>query len=127
MTHLLDVNTLIALIWPSHIHHLKAKAWCSGKTLAICPISELGFIRISTHATGQFNSSMADARQALQDFISQEKPEFIPCDASGLDGAAAPNSGKTTDWYLANLAARHNAKLATLDGGITHQAAEVIA
>jgi uncharacterized protein len=126
VTHLLDVNALIALIWPSHVHHSKAKAWRVGKTLALCPISELGFIRISTNPTGQFNSSMADARQALQDFISQEKPEFIPCDARALEGAAAPNSARSTDWYLANLAAKHNAKLATFDASLSHQAADGI-
>jgi toxin-antitoxin system PIN domain toxin len=126
MTHLLDVNTLIALIWPSHVHHSKAKAWRIGKSLALCPISELGFIRISTNPTGQFNSSMPDARQALQDFIREEKPQFIPCDAHGLDGTAAPSSAKSTDWYLANLAAKYNARLATLDASLSHQAAEVI-
>ena len=126
MTHLLDVNTLIALIWPSHVHHSKAKIWQVGKTLALCPIAELGFIRISTHPVGQFNSSMSDARQALQDFITQEKPKFIACDARALDGAASPSSGKTTDWYLANLAAAHNMKLATLDAGLKHRSAELI-
>jgi uncharacterized protein len=126
MTHLLDVNALIALIWPSHVHHSKATAWRAGKTLALCPISELGFIRISTNPTGQFNSSMANARQALQDFISQEKPEFIPCDTRALDGVASPSSAKSTDWYLANLAAQHDAKLATLDTSLSHQAADAI-
>ena len=126
MTHLLDVNTLIALIWPSHVHHSKAKTWRAGKTLALCPIAEMGFIRISTNSTGQFNSSMRDARQALHDFISNETSEFIPCDARALDGAPSPSSGKTTDWYLANLADAHSMKLATLDVGLKHPAADLV-
>ena len=48
-------------------------------------------------------------------------------DASALDGAAAPSGGKSTDWYLANLAAKHGMKWATLDAGAKHQVAELIA
>jgi len=127
VSHLLDVNVLLALLWPSHAHHSKVTAWSSGKTLTLCPISELGFIRISTVKTGQFNLSMADARKLLQDFISQQKPAFIPCDVRALDGNPAPGSGTTTDWYLANLADKHGLKLATFDAGLKHAAAELVA
>jgi len=34
--------------------------------------------------------------------------------------------GKTTDFYLANLAARHNMKFATLDERVKHRAAFVL-
>ena len=27
MTALLDVNVLIALVWPNHVHHEAARAW----------------------------------------------------------------------------------------------------
>lgn len=101
MKCLLDVSTLIALIWPSHVHHKQASAWREGKEIVLCPITELGFIRISTSAA--FNASMAV-----------------------LDGRIAPNSGKTTDWYLANLAAAHGMKWATLDQDAKHPAAELV-
>jgi len=126
VTHLLDVNALIALLWPSHVHHSRLKAWSAGKSLALCPISELGFIRISTAPTGQFNLAMQDARNLLQNFISQEQPAFIACDIRALDGIPAPSSAKSTDWYLANLADKHDIKLATLDSALSHKAAEVI-
>jgi predicted nucleic acid-binding protein len=29
MVHLLDVNLLIALAWPNHVHHTSARAWFS--------------------------------------------------------------------------------------------------
>ena len=93
MKHLLDVSTLIALIWPSHIFSKKAGDWAKGKTLVLCPITELGFIRVSTSPI--FKASMADARKALADFIADEKPEFIPADIRALDGVPAPSSGKT--------------------------------
>jgi uncharacterized protein len=124
MKHLLDVSVLIALIWPQHSDHAKAKAWYSGKDVVLCPITELGFVRVSTSPA--FAASMADARRALADFIRDDKPGWIPCDIRALDGHAAPASGKTTDWYLANLASHHGMKWATLDTGARHPAADLV-
>lgn len=124
MKYLLDVSTLIALIWPSHVHHKQASAWRKGKQLVLCPITELGFIRVSTSPT--FNASMADARKALGDFLADEKPDWIPADIRGLDGDIAPGSAKTTDWYLANLATSHGMRWATFDRSAKHPAAELI-
>ena len=86
--------------------------------------TELGFVRVSTSPA--FNATMADARRALADFIRDDKPDFIPADARALDGEIPPTSGKTTDFYLANLAAKHGLKLATFDGSINHPAADLI-
>jgi predicted nucleic acid-binding protein len=124
MTHLLDVSTLIALLWPSHVDHAKATAWCEGKKIAVCPISELGFIRVSTSVA--FNATMDDARRTMADFLRDEEPQFVPCDIRALEGEAPPTSGKTTDWYLANLAAKHGMKWATLDTNAKHPAALVV-
>jgi predicted nucleic acid-binding protein len=122
--YLLDVSTLIALIWPSHVHHTQASAWRKAKTIALCPITELGFLRVSTSPA--FNATMSDARKALEGFLAEEKPEFIAADSRALSGEVAPSSVKTTDWYLANLAAAHGMKLATLDQGAKHPAAELV-
>lgn len=124
MKHLLDVSTLIALLWPTHVAHTQARAWLKGKKVALCPITELGFVRVSTSAA--FNLSMDDARKALADFIADEKPDFIPADIRALDGEPSPSSGKTTDWYLANLADAHGMKWATLDQSAKHPAAVLI-
>jgi len=124
VTHLLDVNLLLALIWEQSEHHGIAKDWRAGKRIAVCPITELGFLRVSTSPA--FNASMADARQTLENFLARENPAFIPADARALSGQTAPNSGKTTDWYLANLASAHGMKLATLDKAVKHPAAEIV-
>jgi predicted nucleic acid-binding protein len=50
MTYLLDVNVLLAAVWDEHPNHQRAFEWIKDKNLAVCPISELGFIRISTNA-----------------------------------------------------------------------------
>jgi predicted nucleic acid-binding protein len=94
----------------------------SGKKLAVCPITELGFIRVSTSKA--FNLSMADARKLLENFI--ESAEFVPDDLRALEGTAAPTSAKTTDWYLANLAQKHGMRWATLDQSAKHPVAELI-
>jgi hypothetical protein len=53
-------------------------------------------------------------------------PSFIPCDRRALDSQAITSARKTTDIYLADLAAAHGWQLATLDEGIVHPAVSVI-
>jgi predicted nucleic acid-binding protein len=124
MTYLLDVNALLAAIIQNHPNHAVADTWLRSKKLAVCPLSELGFLRISIHPKA-YNYHMSIARQALQDFIAHHQVEFIVADLPALKAAAA-KSGDLTDGYLGELAARHNAKLATLDAGIKHAAVELI-
>lgn len=124
MTHLLDVNALIALLWQHHGHHTRAVAWAQGKMIAVCPLTELGFVRVST--SPGFGATMTDARKVLADFIKDDSPVFIAADSRALDGVAATTSKATTDVYLANLAAKHGMKLATFDAGINHPAVERI-
>ncbi len=120
----MDVNLLIAAIWSSHADHLKADAWTRRKKLATCPITDLGFLRISTHPKA-LNCSVAGARALLADFLSKHSVEFVPCDLPPLR-ARATRSHDMTDVYLAELAYARGMKLATLDTGIGHSAVEVI-
>ncbi len=120
MKYLLDVSTLVALAWTSNLHHANATRWAKGKTLAVCPITELGFLRVVTSPA--HNASMKQAREVLADWLQANDPEFIPADQRALEGDVAPSSGKTTDWYLANLAEKHAMKWATLDAKATPMA-----
>src|ERR1035437_5294268 len=124
MTYLLDVNVLLAAIIQNHPNHAVTDAWLRNKKLAVCPLSELGFLRISTHPKAGHHR-MSVARQALQDFIAHNQVQFISDDVPALKAAAA-KSGDLTDCYLGELGAQHNAKLATLDAGIKHAAVELI-
>jgi len=48
MSHLLDVNFLLACGWSSHAQHAVARAWLEAQTaFTTCPLSELGFLRVS--------------------------------------------------------------------------------
>ncbi len=125
MKYLLDVNALIAAVWTDHVDHTAVDAWIQGRSLATCPLSELGFLRISTHPKA-LGASMADARNLLQDFLASHKVEFVEADLPALESKAS-KSEEVTDVYLADLAGRNNLKLATLDHGISHSAVEIIA
>ena len=125
MKHLLDVNVLLAAIWATHLDNAKALAWLDHKSVALCPIAELGFLRISTNPKSTFGSSMDTAREVLQTFKRERKAEWIADDLAALD-SMAKTSNQVTDSYLADLAEKHGFKLATLDAGIKHRSAELI-
>jgi|SRR6185437_6807814 len=125
MSHLLDVNVLLAAIWTNHSRYSVTDAWLKEKRVVVSPIVELGFLRISTNAKAPFNVSMADARKALEKFLSDTNAARIPDDLPALD-SKADKSERVTDLYLADLAEKHGFKLATLDTGIKHLAVELI-
>lgn len=124
MKVLLDVSTLVALMWENHVHNARVETWAKGKTLVLCTITELGFVRVSSSPA--HNASVSEAREILADFIRDFSPEFIAADLRQLDTKAAPTSGKTTDWYLAELAEKHGLKWGTLDENASHPAALVV-
>ncbi len=123
MTYLLDPSVLIPLLLSGHTHHGLAARWVAGKKTAVCPISELAFLRT---ATANYNSDQQDARTVLENFRKTDAPQFLADDLSPLEAAPFPSSKKSTDWYLSELAQKHGMKLATLDGGIKHPAAQLI-
>ena len=125
MKYLLDVSTMVALLWKEHADHSKTRSWAAGKKLAVCPFTELGFLRVVTSPA--FNATMTDARKVLEIFLAEETPEFIPANIRALQGEAAPSSGKTTDWYIANLARAHGMNWATLDTRANHPARTLVA
>lgn len=124
MRYLLDVNVLLAAVWTSHGQHLQAKAWLQNKDVALCPISELGFLRISTN-TRAFGFVMADARHGLENFARDTKAFRIHDDLDALSSHPRTSS-QVTDHYLADLAGKHGLKLATLDAQLQHLHAELV-
>jgi len=124
LRHLLDVNVLLAAIWADHPHHAKAFAWLSGKSVLLCPFSELGFLRISTNKKA-INAPMEKARQLLNQFATDRKAVRIADDLPALDSHAG-KSEEVTDHYLADLATLHGARLATFDQNLNHASVDVI-
>jgi predicted nucleic acid-binding protein len=123
--YLLDVNMLIAAIWLDHQDHTEVEAWLHRKQTATCPISELGFLRISSGDAFLFRADPDLCRDALSEFVRKHRCRFIPDDLSPKR-VAAKSSTQFTDLYLAELAEKHRMKLATLDTRISHRAVEVV-
>lgn len=124
MKHLLDVNVLLPAIIKTHVHHTRTLAWLKDKEIVLCPLSELGFIRIGSHKKA-FGFPMAGVRQSLEQFAKERKAVRIPDDLPAL--ASHPQtSSQVTDHYLADLASHHGLKLATFDVQLQHPSVELI-
>jgi predicted nucleic acid-binding protein len=123
VTHLLDVNALIALGFAAHVHHVRVATWVAtlgpDDVLATCSITELGFVRIAPQA--RLAPHVAAARELLAQIRGASRPPFVRLtDDLGADAlpAWADTPAATTDGHLSALAARRSARLVTLDAGI---------
>jgi len=121
MKYLLDASALIAACVSTHADYAKTNAWLAGKEVVLCPIAELALVRVGVL---RYGLDMASVRKVLATFKAGK--EFIPCDISAIDGTISPSGGKSTDWYLGNLAVKHGMRWATLDTGANHPATELI-
>ncbi len=64
MSHLLDVNFIIACGWESHVEHVRASRWLSRiGSFATCPVSQMGFLRVSLSPA--YGARFEDAMAAL--------------------------------------------------------------
>ena len=104
--------------------HKDAFPWLQDKKIVLCPLSELGFLRISSTKKA-INAPMEIARELLAKFTKERAAETIPDDLPPLE-SHPKESDQVTDHCLADLAARHGLKLATLDEGINHPSAELV-
>lgn len=119
---LLDVNVLIALGDPHHVHHLKVADWFTRHRTtgwATCPLTENGYLRILGHPKYPDGpGSPQAARLLLKQQVAEPGHQFWPDSFSLVDVAAyptLPGSKALTDYYLLGLALSHSARLATLD------------
>ncbi|SRR6266404_1411272 len=124
MKYLLDVNVLIGAIWRDQTAHKRAMAWLAGKEIVLCPLAELGFLRISTN-NKVMGATMDRTRQLLEKFAAETKADRISDDLPTLNSHPR-TSDQVTDHYLADLAAKHGLKLATLDAQLKHRSVELV-
>jgi uncharacterized protein len=125
--HLLDTNVLIALAWPQHVHHGEAHAWFSKvgrEAWSTCPITQLGFVRISSNPKIIREAvSPREALALLEQMIALSAHQFwpdaiAPAQAPTLSSLALVGHRQVTDAYLLALAQHRKGKLATFDGGV---------
>jgi uncharacterized protein len=136
MTRLLDINVLLAIAWPQHVHHARVKNWLLAQTahgklsIATCPITQLGFLRISMNIKG-YAADFESALSLLTSLVNHEKinHSFWMDDFSIFTGRLRLNLGpnQLTDAYLAALAEnRDDSRFATLDEGVKGSSVELI-
>lgn len=124
MKYLLDVNVPLAGIWLEHPLHKQAFSWLAGKNVVLCPIAELGYLRISSNKKA-IDAPMEQARDLLEKFATERNAERIHDDLAPLD-SRPKTSDQVTDCYLADLSAKHGFRLATFDENIKHVSVEVV-
>jgi toxin-antitoxin system PIN domain toxin len=127
MVGLLDVNMLIALAWPSHVHHTLAHAWFSRHSAdgwASCPLTQCGFIRISSNR--KIIPEAVAPRHAvalLRRITKLPGHVFWPDDIMWSDPCIPEDflvgHRQVTDAYLLGLAIRNKGRLITLDKGLS--------
>jgi toxin-antitoxin system PIN domain toxin len=123
-TFLLDLNVLIALLDPTHVHHDPAHQWFAKQgrqSWATCPITENAVLRIvgnprypNTPGAPAIVAPLMESLCALPGHV------FWPDDIRILNNPDIDSSrllafGQITDSYLLALARAHKGLLATFD------------
>ena len=134
MTVLLDINVLIALAWPNHVHHAAARAWFEDRRddgWATCLLTEAGFVRVSCNAAVvQHSVTPLDAITVLNRLTRLGSHVFWPLGESILHlpasiGARLQGYRQVTDAVLLAAAMQRDGELATFDRGIERLVSEV--
>ena len=117
MSHLLDVNVLLACAWSGHADHARANRWLNSVAeFSTAPVTQMGFLRVSMSAA--YGASFADAQTALQAILQLPAHRFVS-DAVSADSLPPLANGRdVTDAHFVRLAAACGLKLATLDAGL---------
>jgi uncharacterized protein len=124
VTALLDVNVLIALVWPNHVHHRLARSWFEAHHAggwATCSFTQNGFVRISSNPRVVDEArTPVEAVQMLRQLVKLKGHRFWPDDVSivGIDAADVEQVRgyrQVMDTHLLALARRHGGRLATFD------------
>ena len=116
-----DVNVLVAMTNPAHVHHKVALEWFTGTAaFATTPITETGLVRLVLNPAVMGTAIDAETALAvLRSVRGDARHQFI-ADGSSLADAHVGLEGlrghqQVSDLHLLNLAAANRAKLVTFD------------
>jgi uncharacterized protein len=124
MVALLDVNILIALAWPIHVHYTAAHRWLASRRAsgwATCLLTQSAFVRLSAQpAVVGVTISVADALLILERNLRSADHQFWPMTRAVTDIDPAIRSrimgpGQLNDALLLDLARSRQGVLATFD------------
>jgi len=124
---LLDVNVLIALLWPPHEAHARAQRWFAHNAdqgWATCALTQAGFVRIvSNPAFSRRAVTPGDALEVLRGSLQHPAHQFWTEDI-GVNEAVTQfgrrllGHQQITDAYLLGLAIHKKGRLVTLDASL---------
>jgi len=128
MIYLPDINIWIALTVAEHVSHEAALEWvqaASGDTIALCRVTQMGFLRLLTNARVMAGDVFtADRAWRLMDQIRQNDRVVFVSEPSGLEhtwrtmtGYHQEGANFWTDTYLAAFAGATGHTLVTFDHG----------
>lgn len=124
---LLDVNVLVALFDPVHVHHEAAHVWFAAardRGWATCALTENGFVRVVSNPRYPGGSTTAaDAARRLGRLCRSAEHRFWPDavsirDEERFDYRRLGGHRRVTDLWLLAMAVTHGGCLATFDRGI---------
>ena len=118
---------MVTLAWPNHVHHGRALSWFAANReegWATCPVTESGFVRVSTNVR-----VIPDARSPKQaiHLLRQIRQlpghtfwedDVSPVDSDATAFARVVGYRQVTDAHLLSLAMRRGGRLATFDRGV---------
>ncbi len=127
---LLDINLLVALFDPDHVHHDAAHGWFEDHRAsgwATCPVTENGLVRVVCQAAaGESFARPMQLVERLRAFRASGDHEFWP-DAVSLTDKTLFNPSlirghrQLTDIYLLGLAFKMGGCLVTFDSSIPRE------
>lgn len=120
---LLDVNVLVALFNPDHIHHDAAHDWFAENRVhgwATCPVTELALVRILSNPAhwpgAERGAAVADR---LRQFCASGHHQFwrdsLALADDSFNWPLVKGHRQVTDVYLLGLAVKRGGALATFD------------
>jgi hypothetical protein len=116
--YLLDVNCLMALGWPNHVHHFRMVQWFSAAgsaDWATTAGAQAGFLRVSMNpAVTHTAVTFAEAQEVLSGLLSSGSHQVV----------SAPPPGEWPDWLTLRVQGHRQVTDASLvataaAGGIT--------
>jgi uncharacterized protein len=125
---LLDVNVLIALLWPPHEAHARAQRWFAQNARhgwATCAMTQAGFVRIVSNPIFSRRAvSPRDALEVLSGSLQHPAHHFWTEDIGVTEalahfGRRLLGHQQITDSYLLGLAIQKKGRLATLDASLS--------
>jgi hypothetical protein len=128
---LLDVNLLVALFDPDHVHHDLAHDWFEDnhqRGWATCPVTENGFVRVIANPKYPGGAERAGLLvNRLQAFCRNRHHRFWAdsvslTDPAMFDTAFLRGHAQVTDVCLLGLAKKMNGRLGSLDRSVPWKA-----